>query len=169
MLPSSFPCLPQFKSGIWKIKWKVKLLFMVLWCFNAPVTVSHRCDKQATVKHCKREGWKKGNRIIPILPKENWGTERLNNLLIAQSHRAMEEESGTELRSPTTQSRTLTTNHSSSIMNSSWHAQTSTQPGKGTCLVRRILTLSCKMVTGASLGLQDSAQVFDEMMKQFNR
>lgn len=126
-------------------------------------------NKQQWKQTLQKEGWKKGNGIIPILPEENWGTERLNNLLIAQSHREMEEESGTELRSPTTQSRTLTTNHSSSIMNSSWHAHPSTQPGKGTCLVRRILTLSCKMVTGPSLGVQDPTQVFDEMMKQFNR
>lgn len=134
-------------------------------------TVSHRCDKQATVKTntVKGKGGRKEIGLFPFLPKENWSTERLNNSLIAQSHREMEEESGTELRSPKTQSRTLTTNHSSSIMNSSWHAHTSNQPGKGTCLVRRILTLSCKMVTGPSLGPQDSTQVFDEMMKQFNR
>lgn len=85
--PSSFCCFPQFWIGTWRIQWNA-IIIPVFIAFSRSRGWPVFCIlwKQRTGnsenKHCESKGWKRGNGIIPTLAKANWGTERLNDLLI---------------------------------------------------------------------------------------
>jgi len=86
-LTSSFCYFPPFWIEIWRIKWNTIIIpvftaFSRSRCWPVFLILWKQWRGNSENKYCKSKGWKKGNRIIPPLAKENWGTERLNDLLI---------------------------------------------------------------------------------------